>query len=173
MAGLDPVIALLQLIYDKLYDRNVIQKNTREDLRYISYQCRQVSDLIFELYNVGIVEDNAKVQRWIEFANDDLQKKLASSNVMDMTLRSFINRFTLTWHNIALELSGIVPEGNQSPWKPLTDAIHKNQFDQWWLICLDVAKNVINVFTKDERMLYTGIGIVVAAFLFFFLDVSK
>ena len=172
-AGLDPVIALLQLIYDQLYDRDIIQKNTREDLRYIAYQCRQVSDLIFELYNVGIIEDNAKVQRWIEFANDDLEKKLASSNVLNMTIRSFMNRFTLTWHNIALELSGIVPEGFQSPWKPLTDAIHKNQFEQWWLICLSVASNVINVFIRDERMLYTGVGIVIAAFLIFFLDVSK
>ena len=45
--------------------------------------------------------------------------------------------------------------------------------EQWWAGIVLISKNILNILTKDGRIIYTGITIIVVAILMFFISSSR
>ena len=135
------------------------------ELRYAARQLRDTADMVEQLDTEGIIDDDDKLQRWIEFANEDLAAKMEREDVLSLPLRTVVDRFLLAWHAIIIELTS--PE----PWRPATEA-SKAAWNEWWTIVWAVMVNVWRVFTQKDRLLYVGVGLVVAAFFVFFLTLT-
>ena len=51
--------------------------------------------LVEQLDTEGIIDDDDKLQRWIEFANEDLAAKMEREDVLSLPLRTVVDRFLL------------------------------------------------------------------------------
>ena len=163
--GLAPVLNQLGLLYETFKTEERVRRLRPAELRYAARQLRDTADMVEQLDTKGIIDDDDKLQRWIEFANEDLAAKMEREDLLSLPLRTVVDRFLLAWHAIVIELTS--PE----PWRPATDA-PKPAWNEWWTIVWAVMVNVWRVFTQEDRLLYVGVGLVVAAFFVFFLTLT-
>ena len=163
--GLAPVLNQLGLLYETFKTEERVRRLRPAELRYAARQLRDTADMVEQLDTEGIIDDDDKLQRWIEFANEDLAAKMEREDVLSLPLRTVVDRFLLAWHAIVIELTS--PE----PWRPATEA-PKAAWNEWWTIVWAVMVNVWRVFTQEDRLLYVGVGLVVAAFFVFFLTLT-
>lgn len=164
-SGLAPVLNQLGLLHERFRTEDRVRALRPVELRAAAVQLRDTATLVTQLDGAGLVQDDDQLKRWIEFANTDLMERAAREDVLELPVRTVVDRFLLTWHGIALELA------SPDPWKPATEAT-RAQWNEWWTIVLAVATNVWRVFTQADRLMYVGIGLVVAALFVFFLGVS-
>ena len=81
---------------------------------------------------------------------------------LDIPIRTFIDDFVLTWHKILMKL--------------LDHNLYKLSNEQmkleWWDRLFIIIIKILNEFWQKERILYVGVGLVIASFFFFFIFVT-
>tara|TARA_Y100000389_G_scaffold95687_1_gene92361 strand:+ start:365 stop:754 length:390 start_codon:yes stop_codon:yes gene_type:complete len=81
---------------------------------------------------------------------------------LDIPIRTFIDDFVLTWHKILMKL--------------LDNNLYKLSNEQmkleWWDRLFIIIIKILNEFWQKERILYVGLGLVIASFFFFFIFVT-
>ena len=65
----------------------------------------------------------------------------------------------------------IIDLTSSDAWTMVTDA-SASEWNEWWLIVGAVFRKLWTIFTHDDRLLYVGIGLVVAAFFVFFMTLT-
>ena len=163
--GLSPVLNQLGLLYETFRTEERVRRLRPAELRYASRQLLDTADMVEQLDTEGIIDDDDKLQRWIEFANEDLLSKMHREDILELPIQTVIDRFLLTWHSIIIDLT------SPDAWKMVTDA-PTSAWNEWWLIVGAVFRKLWTVFTHDDRLLYVGIGLVVAAFFVFFITLT-
>lgn len=163
--GLAPVLNQLGLLYETFRTEERVRRLRPAELRYASRQLRDTADMVEQLDTEGIIDDDDKLQRWIEFANEDLLSKMHREDILELPMQTVIDRFLLTWHSIIIDLT------SPDAWTMVTDA-PTSAWNEWWLIVGAVFRKLWTIFTHDDRLLYVGIGFVVAAFFVFFITLT-
>ena len=78
---------------------------------------------------------------------------------LDIPIRTFIDDFVLTWHKILMRLLD-----------PNLYTLSNEQLKlEWWDRLFIIITKILKEFWQKERILYVGVGLVIASFFFFFI----
>ena len=98
------------------------------------------------------------------------------SNLLSDTLQERKNIFNKTLKNIVTEWS-VHHQKMLADTVLLVKDMHKpenyNNYENWWDYLLKYLGDFINIITKDDRMIYTGITIIFISLLLYLVDSSR
>ena len=142
---------------------------------------REVRDFRYQLealYRSDIIEDDERHKRLVEFANENLASLLKEENVLELSLKQVYDKFVLTWHKIFLEL--LDPSTYRAPAADNRGAGEADEAGEageagakeWWQEAYRIVHVLLGIFTKQDRMIYVGIGLLIASFFSYYLTLS-
>ena len=135
------------------------------DYVHIGHELRLANTEIEHLRASGVVEGDESQKHLVEYANANLASMLQKENVLDLSVRGLYEKFILTWHSIIIEVSDAAVYANAQ--KEID-----GRTPEWWEVMLHMAESYFNIMVKGDRLLYVGIGLVMASFFAYYLDAS-
>ena len=100
-------------------------------------------------------------------SNNINKKESESKRLENMTINDFYNQWAKTHVNILQDLSKLSSNDYK---KHFTDI---DKTEEWWKGIMIVSKDLYNIFTKDSRIIYTGITIIFISIMIFFISSSR
>lgn len=142
-------------------DGNAIDSlSSTERMRAMGYDLRTIRNSLESLSNMNVIEEEDKERKWITQANEDLAVRIASTQVMDMTVRQVFDQMINTWHRLFVHLLS-------------TD----NPFDIDNSLSLEtnirrVFRRLYVLFCNKEDMFYVGLFFVLLSVFVYYILAS-
>jgi len=100
-------------------------------------------------------------------SNNIKKDSTESKKLENMRLIDLYNQWSKTHIDIIKDLSKFTTKEYK---KYFTDI---DKTEQWWTGIVLISKYILSILTKDGRIIYTGITIIVVAILMFFISSSR
>lgn len=136
-------------------------KKTINDIEkaYLALEIRNLKKHMENLIKHDIVPNEITEKRWIEYANKDLVSRIYTEDFFSLSLKNIVETFLNIWNKIILEILDI--------------NFRMNKDIEWYVHAYNLMNKILIIFTKNERLLYVGIGFVIASFFAYFLSLSS
>lgn len=102
--------------------------------------------------NLLSIEEKKILSKLNSKANIQKQKELLNYNFYNLSLKQIFNNFLKTWNLIIMDIMELY--NTQNSWKKIL-------FD------------LLFIFTKDERLIYVGIMLIIVSFFMYFILLSS
>tara|TARA_Y200000002_G_C22657315_1_gene654082 strand:- start:17 stop:1051 length:1035 start_codon:yes stop_codon:yes gene_type:complete len=160
--SLESVIQKLTIFQDTFSYRDKFKKTISDvDKSYLIFEIRKLKNIFSNLLEHDIIPNDSKEKKWIEYANENLASKLKKDDFFSISLKQLIENFLNNWNKIILELI------------KLNDIKYDNKELEWYEFAYQLFNKILHIFTQGERLIYVGIGFVIASFFVYFLSLSS
>ena len=62
---------------------------------------------------------------------------------------------------------------SKKKYKKYSKFLKNKKYNKWWIPMIDHFRVIVHIFTKKNRLLYTGILFVIISILLFFITITK
>ena len=152
-------VSVLQRVEEALLNSDPV-KITQQQLYEMGTALKSARASIGLLAGMGMIDREDQAKQWSDRANADLAQSLNVENAMNLTMSEILSNLLLTWD----ELFQLLQRRDTYAWDP-SRQYHEN--------LLAIAQTILAFASRPDRMLYVGIGLLVIAFILYFLMVSK
>lgn len=108
-----------------------------------------------DLINIRKLPKSADLKELTRKANEKMPEK---NPFLDLSVRTLLDEFVLTWHKIFLDLLD-----------PKIISGENAKGTEWWDYLISIFVNIFNVLWVKERIFYVGVGLIVISFFVFFI----
>ena len=113
-------------------------------------------------------EEKKIIEQLNSFANKTQEDAIKQSTFYNLSLKDLLDKFLSTWNKIINEVINIYKNISKN---------QKNQQNQkkgyWWDILKLLFFNIISIITKEDRLIYVGIMLIIISFFLYFLLISS
>ena len=158
--SLSSIIYKFTIFQDTFSYSNKLKKTINEvEKAYLVVEIRNLKKQLENLIKHDIIPNEITEKKWIEYANTDLISRIQTNDFFSLSLKNIIEQFLNTWNIIILEILAI--------------NFRMNKDIEWYEHAYYLMNKILIIFTKNERLLYVGIGFVIASFFAYFLSLSS
>jgi hypothetical protein len=154
------VTSTIEKIENYINDDNRFKTLSREDFLAMSNQLKTARSHIELMTNLKVIDEKNQEKQWADDANTKLADMIKKENFTEITLQQLFENFILVWTKIFLEVTD-----------PATYTYTFDQ-NQWWLYLVNLIYSLFFIFTKEDRLIYVGIGLVIASFFIYYILIS-
>ena len=117
-------------------------------------------------YNNFLSKDEQKTLNLVNEESNFLKnKKIDDSNILNKSIKEIITEWSFHHQNMLDETIKLT--------KKLNKMEDINEKDNWWNYLQKYIVNFIEIITKEERLIYTGITILIISLLLYLIDSSS
>jgi len=159
-SSVSKVLHRLNSITDQLTNDKRLETLEKYDFYNIATQLRDIKNTINVMDRAGVLSNKEKEDDLIDRANTRLANYLKKENLGEISLKTLAENFFNTWNKVFLEVLDLV-NYKFTPEK------------EWWQHLTTLLLGLLTILTKEDRLIYVGIGMCVASFFIYFILVSK
>lgn len=154
------VTSKIEKIEDYINDERRFRNLSRNDFLNMSNELKDVRSQIEMMTNMKVIDQKEQEREWSDDANIKLANMIKKENFMEITLNQLFENFILTWTKIFLEIFNV--------------DTYNIEYDVniWWVYIIELLKRLANIFIRDDRLIYVGIGMVIISFFFYYIMIS-
>lgn len=112
------------------------------------------------------VEEKKIIEQLNNFASTSQKDALKDIKFFNMSLKELFNHFLLTWRQIIDEIINLYKESPK---------LRNNIYDKvyWWKDIKSIFLKLFDIFTRNDRLIYVGIMLIIISFFTYFLLISS
>lgn len=154
------LLSTIRNIEDVINDERRFKQLSRNDFMDISTKLNDTRRQLEFLSNIEVIDEKNQEKQWSDDANVKLADMIKQENFTEISLSQLFENFILTWTKIFLEIFDS------------STYTYKNE-NEWWYQLVDILKRIFEIITQDDRLIYVGIGLVIASFFVYFILISS
>ena len=117
-------------------------------------------------YHNFLSKDEQKTLKLVNKKSNELKnEKIENDNIFNKTLNDIIKEWSLHHQKMLDEIIKLI--------KNVNDMKDFEKFNNWWRYLTKHINDFIIIITKGDRMLYSGITIIMISFLLFIINSSS
>jgi hypothetical protein len=158
--GISKVVRKLDTIRNRLSDQDRLSTLEKYDFFDIANDINDVKNNIQMMNKAGVLDYNQREEEMSRKANDQLLTMLKSENVDEISMKELMENFFNCWNKIFIEL--IDPENYDF-----------KKSKEWWEYLWVFIFTLYTTLTKEDRLIYVGVGLIILSFFFYFIFVTS
>ena len=117
-------------------------------------------------YNNFLSDDEKKTLKYITDKSNVLKnRKLNKDNIFNKTLKEIITEWSIHHQKMLDEIVKLIQEVNSMD--------NYDKYNNWWRYFTKYLNDFVNILIKGDRMIYSGITILMISFLLFIINSSS
>lgn len=117
-------------------------------------------------YNNFLSDDEKKTLKYINDKSNVLKnRKLNKDNIFNKTLKEIITEWSIHHQKMLDEIVKLIQEVNSMD--------NYDKYNNWWRYFTKYLNDFVNILIKGDRMIYSGITILMISFLLFVINSSS